>query len=258
MLMLDRKNVERILAWNLNHRAGEHRIPPWIVSSIEGMSPDIVVLTEYVEGRDHGAFLDALSRAGLASVLLTRKLRGENQVLIAAREQLNPGELQPPPIHASVPQNMLHVVTAGGLNVLGFRMPTSKEFDARFKRPTWEWLLEAAAHLDTEPAIIVGDFNTAPGDPRSGCGDCLDRLSQTGWRHIRPDSGYSFRHRSGRERQIDHGFVSPCVIARCAEYRWDFHTAAHDAPSGNTGIPDHAMLIVDLEAGDRLREMPDR
>src|SRR5438046_2893110 len=97
-------------------------------------------------------FLAAFSRCGLSSFLLTQKLKRENQVLVAARDQLHRGEIQPPAIHPSVPQNMLHVVTAGGLNVLGFRMPTSTEFAAKFRRPTWGWLIQAAASLRTRPS----------------------------------------------------------------------------------------------------------
>jgi hypothetical protein len=211
------------------------------------MSPDIVVLTEYVEEHDHDEFLEALSGSGLASVLLTAKTKGENQVLIASREELNSGVLKAPPIHPSVPQNALHVVTTGGLHVLGFRMPTSRDFDRVFRRPTWDWVLGVSAHLLNKPAVIIGDFNTAPGDPISTCGDYIDRMSQMGWIHARPASGYSFRHSSGTERQIDHCFVSPTIKVERVEYVWDFHDMASDAASGTVGIPDHAMLIADVK-----------
>jgi hypothetical protein len=204
-------------------------------------------LTEYVEGDDHAEFLKALRSGGLARVLLTAKTKGENQVLIASREGFDEGALRAPAIYSSVPLNALHIKFQGtGLNVLGFRMPSGKQFDAQFRRPTWDWLIEAAAHLRDKPSVVIGDFNTAPGDPASKCGDYIDRMSQMGWIH-RPEVGCSYRHSSGSERQIDHCFVSPKVKVLHAEYRWDFQKVAPDAALGKIGIPDHAMLIAELE-----------
>lgn len=249
----DRNHGTRILAWNVNHRASKRRIPDWVASSILATSPDIVVLTEYVEGDDHAEFLKALRSGGLAGVLLTAKTNGENQVLIASREAFDEGELRAPPIYSSVPLNALHIKFQGtGLNVLGFRMPSGKQFDVQFRRPTWDWLIEAAAHLRDKPSLVIGDFNTAPGDSASKCGDYIDRMLRMGWIH-RPESGCSYRHSSGSERQIDHCFASPKVNVLHAEYRWDFHAAAPDAASGKVGIPDHAMLVVDLDCRTRAQ-----
>ena len=237
----------KILAWNVNHRAKRRRIPVWIVPSILAMSPDIVVLTEYVEGVQHADFLKALAAGGLTHVLATTFTAGENQLLIAARHKFRAGDLRAPAIYSSVPLNALHVEFPGtNLNLLGFRMPSGKQFDAQFRRPTWDWLIEAAARLRDKPSVLIGDFNTAPGDRVSRCGDGFERMSQGGWFHALPNSGFSFRHSSGSDRQIDHCFHSPNLSAQRAEYRWDFQHAAPDADCGKVGIPDHAMLVVDL------------
>ena len=191
-------------------------------------------------------------------MLTTTYTPGENQVLIASRDRFQAGDLQAPAIYSSVPLNALHVVLPGaGLDLLGFRMPSGKEFDAQFRRPTSDWVIEAATRLRDKPSVLIGDFNIAPGDPVSRCGDFFDRMSEIGWFHAQPVSGCSFRHSSGSERQIDHCFVSPKISARRVEYRWDFQTAGPTPRIGNPGIPDHAMVIADVEyrVGDeRARE----
>jgi hypothetical protein len=50
----------KLLAWNLNHRAARRRIPSWIATAINEQAPDVLVLTEYVEGPDHDSFLATL------------------------------------------------------------------------------------------------------------------------------------------------------------------------------------------------------
>ena len=148
----------RLIAWNLNHRAARRRIPDWVSTAISAMSPDTLVLTEYVEGPDHNSFLGELSKQGLQQVSTTVRPARQNQVLIATREPHTFGELQAPPIHAAVPSNVLHVrLDASGLQILGFRMPAFKQANRGLKRQTWEWLHSAAAKLRDFPAMIVGD-----------------------------------------------------------------------------------------------------
>jgi len=239
----------RVLAWNLNHRAALREIPEWIAAAIASFDPDAVILTEYVEGSDHQRFLAELAARGLVHVLLTARTNKQNQLLIASREPQRRGALTAPAIHPAVPPNALNVVLENsGLHLLGFRMPAFIGPERPLKRGTWEWLLGAAAELRDRPAIIAGDFNTAPGDAVADCGDCLEVLQKSGWHLARPASGYSWRHaQSGATRQIDHAFLSSSLAAKRAEYSWKFHDLASDAASGKIGLPDHAMLLTDFE-----------
>lgn len=239
----------RILTWNLNHRAARRAIPDWIVSAIEPLNPDVVVLTEYVEGDDHAKFLASLAGLGLCSSHISLRASGENQVLIASRHRLRRGKLTAPSLHKSVPSNALHVVLEeSGVNVLGFRMPAFEGKERPFKRDVWQWLLNAAEILRANPSVIAGDFNTAPGDQAATCGDCLEQLARGGWQHALPSSGFSWKGGShGTERQIDHLFLSPALPPARAEYLWGFQSLAADAGSGKVGIPDHAILLATIE-----------
>lgn len=238
-----------LLSWNLNHRAARRNFPEWVAEAVSGEAPDVVVFTEYVEGPRHDGFLAALSSHGLHHASVSSPCHRQNQVLIASREPHARGGIEAPPIHPSVPPNTLHVrLEQSGVDILGFRMPAFTGRESHLKRPTWNWLLEVATSLRSSPAIIAGDFNTAPGDSDSDCGDCLDTLARTGWQHARPADGYSWRHRrSERGRAIDHAFLSPSLELKSSAYSWSFYRFGADVVSGHVGIPDHAMLLVSCD-----------
>jgi endonuclease/exonuclease/phosphatase (EEP) superfamily protein YafD len=238
----------KLLAWNLNHRAARRQIPSWIAAAINEQAPDILVLTEYVEGPDHDFFLASLNANGLSEFSCSAQPGRENQVLIASRDMQRRYELVAPQIHPSVPSNFLEVSLGDlGPTVLGFRMPAFEAKERALKRLTWNWLLGEADRLRAGSALIVGDFNTAPGDSVSRCGECLAKLID-GWQHARPASGYSWRHpQFGTERQIDHIFLSASLVPRRVEYSWDFERLAPEGTSRKVGHPDHAMLVCEFD-----------
>ena len=240
----------KLLAWNLNHRAARRSIADWIASAIVAHSPDVAVLSEYVEGPDHERFLGALAAGGLHHALISQRVARQNQVLIVSNQTLSRGPLQAPAIHPSVPPNALEaILEPSGLHVVGFRLPAFEAADRPLKRQTWNWLLSELDRLREGPALIAGDFNTAPNDPVSRCGDCFAALSQGGWRTGTPTSGCSWRHaRSGAERQIDHLLLSPAMSLARSEYCWDFERLSPDAASKKVGVPDHAMLVAEVAA----------
>lgn len=134
-----------------------------------------------------------------------------------------------------------------GLHVVGFRMPAYKR--AVSKRATWDWLQQALRSFEAphahQPAVLVGDFNTAIGDPRSTGGDIFERLARDGWSHAQPAEGHSYRDaRSGSERRIDHLLHNRSTNASEARYDWSFTEYCEDAARMTTGLPDHAMLVA--------------
>jgi exonuclease III len=224
-------------------------MPSWIATAIDEQAPDILVLAEYVVGPDHDFFLATLQANGLCKFSFTTQPGGENQLLIASRNAQRRYELIIPNIHRSVPSNILEVsLTSDGVTVLGFRMPAFEAKDRALKRLTWNWLLREANRLRAGPAVIVGDFNTAPGDSEAYCGDCFEKFVLAGWQHVRPASGHSWRHpQSGTGRQIDHIFLSSSLVSRHVEYLWGFERLAPEGTFGKVGTPDHAMLVCEFD-----------
>jgi len=114
------------------------------------------------------------------------------------------------------------------------------------KRRTWKWVRDAAIELQEKRGFIVGDMNTERNDGRSHCGDCIEEMLTTGWSEVIPSTGYSWKHQTGAERRIDFGFASPAFQALNARYSWEF-VGRNGITQFKVGVPDHALLVVDLE-----------
>ncbi len=57
----------KILTWNINHRIGKKKIPLEMADALASLSPDIIVLTEYVQGPSHDRFLNDLKSNGFTN-----------------------------------------------------------------------------------------------------------------------------------------------------------------------------------------------
>jgi endonuclease/exonuclease/phosphatase family metal-dependent hydrolase len=234
----------RLLTWNVNHRVRERRIPPEMAPAIFALEPDVVVLTEFVDGPSRAPFYQALSDVGLRHRLCSASSGRHNRVMIASRTPIDPGNIVAPPIAPSVPSNVLHArVPALGLEVLGVRIPDFGRKPA-LRRACWDFLLENARAVSERPFVILGDLNTDPRYPRARCGDRIGMLVESGWRHAAPDSGGSYWTPNGNEVRIDHAFASQLVVVRNSSYvkeLGDFRFA------GKAAMSDHAALVVTVE-----------
>ena len=101
MVKVERTVHVKLLAWNLNHRAARQRIPSWIAAAIEEQDPDVLVLTEYVEGPDHDDFLASLNANGLSTSSCSAQPGRQNQMIIASRYSHCRCELLARPIRES-------------------------------------------------------------------------------------------------------------------------------------------------------------
>jgi len=134
------------------------------------------------------------------------------------------------------------------MDVIGFRMPAFAGKQRPRKRETWEWLIGALASLDRR-TVVVGDFNTQQGDARAMCGDCLERIAAFGWTVAIPLDGFSWKSPGrGSGRKLDFALVSPGLRVESVSYSWAFTGLAAEASELRTGLPDHAMLLLHVEA----------
>jgi len=186
---------------------------------------------------------------GLTHRQVTTRVGRSNQVLVAAREPIEAGGLAAPDdIAESLPPNFLHVRLAEtGMDLVAFRMPAYEYRSRHKKRLSWDWLIDALAAVRHRPAVLIGDMNTEPGDSEQYCGDSLEKMAATGWRLAVPSRGYSWRLREGSpERRIDLAFHTPELRCERVAYSWDFHALDERAAKPPVGLPDHAMLVVDV------------
>lgn len=237
---------ERVIVVD-RHRASPRRIPEWIAAELRGQAPDAVLLSEYVEGPDHGRFVTEMALAGLSFASFSRRVEKQNQTAIFTILPQVPGTILASDLDPSITPNFLHA-KVGGTNLISFRMPAFEAPFRALKRATWDLLFAALEPLKAVRTVIGGDFNTALTDPVSGCGDCLRALVKDGWIHAAPTTGHSFKHKaSGSERVIDHVFASPSFLTVKSEFSWGFLGNIPEAKRGVVGYPDHAMLVADLE-----------
>lgn len=234
----------RVLAWNVNHRTHPKPIPAAISSGILSLNPDVVVLTEYVEGPCHPALATTFRQAGMNAEFRTPFQKGHNQILVASRSPGSLGTLFKPPVRLGhAVSNCIHVrVSRGSLDLVGIRVPSYHS--VADKRSYWEWFGKATTPLLPGRSVIIGDLNVDP--RRSGHGsDCLVRLVAKGWRMPHPIGQWSYISTTGLTSRLDHALVSPAVTVVGAEYittanGFDF------AGRGPAYLSDHALLILDI------------
>jgi len=236
----------KLLTWNLNHRTRPKPIPDLVPEVIKALGPDLVVLTEYVRGPSHDSFLARLFDLGLSHALMSPEVRGENSVLIACRRHLVPGNIIAPPIAPSVPYNFLHVeLPEDDLQVIGIRVPDYSK-KPRIRRACWDWLVSMAAEVITSPTIMIGDFNSDPGYPKSHCGDRFALLVHDGWQLALPEKGASYWTPNDHAVRLDHAFVSPHNRVISARYVPDIGGLVL-ANRRQPKLPDHAALEIEIE-----------
>ncbi len=257
----------RVIVWNLNHRASAAIIQDWVEVEIVRNKPNVVILTEYVDGADHKEsrirdshlrFRRGLSDAGLRYISTTDTERsrrfGANQVLIATEQSHSLGGLIPPQSEISNPgmreraderirAGFLHVTLACGLEVIGFRQRIGPEVRRKEIETTQNHLLAAMEQLSNSQAIIAGDFNTKP-TSTPGI-RFFDKIRKLDWKWGDPGPGAT----SFGPSLIDHAFLSPSISEIHAICDWGFiqrlpvELRAKRIPRG---LPDHAMLLVDF------------
>lgn len=238
----------RILAWNVNHRAGVRAIPEWLVPAIAAEAPDVLMCTEYVRGPQHVELLRELRAAGLSDSDVTAPLHpGANCILVAAREPLLGGLVQPPlDSDPAVQSGFMHAVLEKSVvHLFGFRMPDVSEMHAGTSQEC-DWLGDAMEPYVDEPAILIADFDATTADAND-CAKELGALMHHGWRLASAREGTRFYTPKEGERRVQVAFVSPVLTVSNAEYRWSFRGLSDEVKLRRVGIPDHAMLIVDVE-----------
>jgi endonuclease/exonuclease/phosphatase family metal-dependent hydrolase len=240
----------RILAWNVNHRICRRSMPPAYAEAILSFEPDVVVLTEYVEGDDHASFCAALRAGGLAYQCHTAFERRHNHVLIASWTPFTIGTLLPPNRLPHAVSNWLHVrLTDPSLDLVGLRVPVESRSE---NRAYWNWFESAIQRLLASPAVIIGDLNADPRVPKRLGTHHLNSLKQAGWKLPDPEGEWSFIGKGGQTSRLDHALISPSVTFNKAEYFPSVPEYIFASPKGK--LSDHAPLVLDISRPGQSRK----
>lgn len=223
-------------------QGGGKRIGP-IVRAIAEYSADIVIITEYRNGRVGGNLRSSLTAAGWKHQIAAPTPNRENSVLVIAKQPLKIDDR--PMFNKNWLEDRHIVVHYNGYTIVAVYLPPGPK-----KLPSWERLLNTAAALATEPTIIIGDFNTGKHyideDGATFIGpEHIDRLEEFGyidaWRHLHPITrDFTWFSSAGNGFRLDFAFVSPSLSDRIAH-------AEHIHQTRIDAITDHSGLIIEIK-----------
>lgn len=235
----------RVVAWNILHGGGRRTAE--ICLDLSTLAPDVVVLSEFREGRG-GCLRGALADMGLPhhETLHDRPRNpthaGPNGLLLASRWPLEPLDLQA----ESGRIRAVHL-PASRLSLAAAHMPDKGQPTARAE--AWHSLVALARTMACDRSLIIGDLNAGrPGLDGDGLarrdGEQLGRLAALGFedtfRALHPGSTESsWWSHSGRGFRLDHALASASLLPHVQRVGYDL------APVRRRSS-DHAPLVVDL------------
>ena len=234
----------RIIAWNVNHRTRAREIPPALTQGLAALSPDVVVLTEYVPGTDHETMCARFGALGFPFVHMSTLSAGHNQVVIASRSASHRGNIRLGKPAPNAECNFLHVhLQAEDMDIVGFRVPAYKNAD--HKDAYWRRFEARVRPLAEHRIVMAGDFNTHPGRKRCVGAEALHRLQRIGWQVETPAEGGSYYSRKGKQTPIDHALVGRSLRVRGARYV-RAHAGYVFAGVNEDALSDHAVLEFEI------------
>lgn len=236
----------RIIAWNLNHRTREKKIPDAIGNFLESLSPDVVTLNEYVDGPSRDMFYGELRNLGYSYIELSEPTPGNNQILACSKEPMVRGSLACPQYDTAAFSNFLHVaLPKSDLDIIGIRAPA---YSSRLKKEAyWKEVAEIAAESQSKQVIFLGDLNY---DPFMGIARSVPRVEfslQSGFYIPNPVGDWSFVSTNGqRSSRIDHAIVSKALEVKEAAYITEWDNVVLAGPNEKAPVTDHAVLSITL------------
>lgn len=240
----------RIATLNMNHRINAIPVPDLFFDIIMDLSPDVLILTEYVHGRNSRNFACRMNAIGFY-FHCSNYVPGQNQVLIASKGEMHIGGMSVQCGDPCDPPNFLHVRTLD-MDIFGVRMPIPK--NAAKKREYWLHITNKLLNTNG-PAILMGDFNMDfwRRQRSAGCQQ-IHALLANGWQSKNPNplsaGSYIGSRRNGTgERalsRLDH-FVASNHFRVCSAMYLQEVSGIPIVGEESGSFTDHAILSVDLD-----------
>lgn len=242
----------RLLALNVQHTG--LRRAELLGPAILAAAPDVVALSEVKPGGGTDRLLALLAEGGLASSRVGVTIPGvfPYTVAVASREPL--GAIHLPFQEGDFPQALMEVQVGGfTLSAVYFPLNRSKPRSRDHDRFWTETFLGYAKRLATQPAVVMGDWNTGSqtldigGSPVPGMAQ-FDAFVASGWtdawRTKHPEVvEYTWRNSaSGNGFRLDHALLSPTLAPSLMDALF-----LHDIRTSRAS--DHSGLLIHLDAG---------
>jgi exonuclease III len=212
-----------------------------LVSTLESLDADVLVLTEFKTGVLGDEVETLLADAGYPHFLHHPQEPYRLGSAMASRMPLTPTPFPVPP-----PFDPWRAVgaTVGGIAIFGVYFPLREP-----KRTYWNWLLENARVLRDCPVLLAGDFNTGKAfvDEVGDTFDCqgefiaLESLGYDAtWLNGNGDNrDYTWYSTAGNGFRLDYLWASPTLGARLSRAWLDHRTRTERAS-------DHSAVIADF------------
>jgi len=237
----------KIIAWNLNHRTHEKKIPVEVGQFIESYSPDVVTFNEYVDGPSRRGFYRELKELGYTHIEVSEPTAGNNQILACAKEPMVRGSLTPPQYDSAAFSNFLHIrLPDRNLDIIGIRAPAYRS--RREKDAYWQEVAEIVGTSESKQVILLGDLNF---DPFAGIASSAPKVGFSrlpGYYLPNPVGDWSYISTNGeRSSRIDHAIVSDSIGITEAAYLSEWENIVLAGPKDSAPVTDHAVLSLTVE-----------
>jgi hypothetical protein len=236
----------KILSWNLNHRIQLKIIPVAVLSIIDEISPDLIVLSEYVDGKERIPFKYGLDQIGFQHISVSKKMNRQNQVLIASRAKHERGDLKPPLCDEASIANFLHlVVPEFDIEIVGFRAP---HYGKKQELKTyWSNLLAIIRTAMSRHIVFIGDFNCDPAIPETPGAESLNLLREESWQLPIPNGNWSYISYDGQKlSRLDYALGGPEIGNMSGTYVSKIDSYVMAGTKEQNPISDHAILISEV------------
>ena len=238
--------MKRLLC--LNIRAGGGRRAAALCDYLDGIAPDLVVLTEWRDGPVGQAFRAWADRCGLHHATLNDGGTA-NGVLIAAQETCAIASVTP----RTGATGVIALARFAELSVLACYFPSMKQ-----KAPYFDAAIIAAQRHKRRKFILLGDLNTGnqhadrePAGVRYHCADQFDAFTRDHrlvdlWRHSQGEAReWSWQSHRQNGFRLDHAFANRALIKDHAPH------CVYDHKPRLSGLTDHSAVVITLSAPTR-------
>lgn len=206
-------------------------------------APDLVILTEFRNGRSGSELRERLADLGLVRQIATACLPRVNGILVAGRTPL---DMSAGPPSALAAAGRLLPFRVAGLSIMACYFP-----QGRAKIEVFDALAGISPPYLDEESLLLGDFNTGRHhvDEEGAtfiAADHFESLLALGWvdawRITHPDvREYSWYSNHGHGFRIDHALASPKAMLRVS--------AAEYSPAEREGqLSDHSPLLIEYRS----------
>ena len=264
----------KIVSWNVNHTASHRPIHPMLARCLAALSPDVVVLNEFVDfptykdRGDRDEFYKDMEEAGYSGKLISggnhiKRQFYDNQVLVLSKSTIQTGNVPSPKMdnrdmereeHSPATNYINVAIQKFNIDIIAFRVPYFIKKQANSFLSYWDAFLYNISDIETGRMLFLGDFNvdifgvngSGSRDWRKKVQAKIEAMKTKGWHYHKPKGDFSYRGISGDGSCLDHAVLGNQVQYVHSEYLFEVDGMPVWGAKKD-GISDHLPLLLEIE-----------